>query len=503
MAQTDFRTLIVDAAAPAGTLRSLQGVNGAPGPGGHKPEYFTFGGWNMPADVDVSRGYRWARIDLVRTHDAYGPTDLDDRFAIPKPLIHPERAQLSIFPDLHADPESPASYHFGPSDALLASIHGIGAQVLYRLGRSEGADPTPPPDFARYAAIAGHVVQHYNRGWAGGGQGGVRYWEVWNEPDLGKLFWSGTPQQFFELYAQIAQAVRQADPHAQVGGPAIAGPNDPSPYREAFMDYVRDHQVPLDFYSWHWYATDSYDPMDFSRIARELRRQLDAHGLKHTRSFLTEWNYGLVTPPPSPLVRAAFLTSAMIYMQDAPIDAATLYRADNVFGNDGATPDATGQALIALGRMSLTPQRLSVNGADEEGFAVLAGTSPQGEVQVLIANYEIPPQSRGPRTTEDVLHAPPSFDIRLLKRRTVHYSRNRGFDLTIRNLPKTGRYLLERCRITAQDDFSAHDTLLDATGEAHVSGTLPPPGVELLRLRPLKAQEPPPRGSTRWCRVEP
>ena len=53
-------------------------------------------------------------------------------------------------------------------------------------------------------------------------------------------------------------------------------------------------------------------------------------------------------------MRASFVASALIYMQGAPIDAATLYRADNVFGLDGASPDKTGQALIALGRMKDT-----------------------------------------------------------------------------------------------------------------------------------------------------
>jgi xylan 1,4-beta-xylosidase len=500
-ADADLRRLSVDAATVRGEIRSLQGVNGAPGPGGHKPEYFTFGGWNMRGDVDATAGYRWAHIDLVRTHDAYGPTDLDGRFDT-RNLIRAQRGQLTIFPDLHADPDSPASYRFGPSDAILASIRGIGAQVIYRLGRSEGADPTPPFDFDRYAAIARHVVLHFNQGWAGGSHLGIRYWEIWNEPDLGKVFWSGSPAQYYELYARMARAVREADPQAQVGGPAIAAPNDASPYRDGFMDFAARTHVPLDFYSWHWYATDSYDPLDFNRIAIDLRHRLDAHGLTATRSFLTEWNYGLITPPPSPLVRAAFITSAMIYMQDAPIDAAALYRADNVFGADGMTPDSTGQALIALGQMRATPGRLAVEGADQDGLAVLAGRSTDGRLmQVLISNYEIPQDSIGPRKTDDVIHAPPDFDVRLLKRRTVHYQQNRGFDLTIRNLPGRGRYLLERCRITQQERFEAHSEILEVTGQVHIAEPLAPPGIELLRLRALSQDEQAPSGSATWCRA--
>lgn len=499
-----LRKVTVDAASTAGTLRSLQGVNGAPGPGGHKPEYFSFGGWNMPASVDASQGYRWAHIDLVRTHDAYGPTDIDARFETARApggaLIHADRDAFTIFPDPHADPGNPASYRFGPSDRIIASIVGVGAQVLYRLGRSEGADPTPPADFDRYAQVVRHIVLHYNRGWAHGYHYEIRYWEIWNEPDLGKVFWSGTPQQYFDLYAKLARAVKAADPTALVGGPAIAAPNDASPYQIPFLDYVRARHVPLDFYSWHWYATDSEDPLDFSRIGDALRQRLDAHGLRQTRSFLTEWNYGLVTPPPSPLVRAAFITSALIYMQDAPIDAATLYRGDNLFGRDGKTPDKTGQALIALGSMRETAKRLRVQGDDRDGFAVQAGRSADGRlVQVLISNYQIPQDMLGPRRTDNVLHTE-AFDVRLLSRRTVHYERNAGVDLTIEHLPPA-RYLLERCRITQHEDFSAVDSVLSSAGNIHIAEALPPPGVELIRVRALKSGELIPSGSVKWCRA--
>ena len=501
--QTGLRKITVDASSAIGTLRSLQGVNGAPGPGGHKPETFKFGGWNMRDDVDASIGYRMARIDLVRTHDGYGPGDIDAKFesaAAPKgALISAERDVFTLFPNLDADPEDPASYRFGPTDKLIASIENIGAQVIFRLGRSEGADPRPPPDFDKYAAIAKHIVLHYNRGWANGHHYGIRHWEIWNEPDLGNLFWSGTPRQFFELYGKLARAVKAADPEALVGGPAIAKPNDDSPYRDEFLRHVRTAHLPLDFYSWHWYATDSNDPRDFARIGADLRSRLDRYGLVKTRSLLTEWNYGLSDPPPSPLVRASFITSALLYMQDAPIDAATLYRADNVFGTDGATPDNTGQALIALGRMNSTPVRLAVAGADPDGFAVVAGRSRDGRVlRILISNYQIPAQFLGRRAGDDVLHVPPVFDVHLLARRSISYRNNSGFDLTVDHLPRRA-YVIERCRISAQDDFKLVTATLSPGQEVHLREELPPPGVELVTVRALAPHALPPSPDTSYC----
>lgn len=484
----NLRPVKVDAAAVIGTLRPLQGVNGAPGEGTHKPEKFVFGGWNIPGDWDATAGYRRARVDLVRTHDSYGPGDIDARFGDassgPDAVIPYARGRLSIFPDPDADPNDPKSYNFGPTDKLIASIKNVGAEVIFRLGRSEGSDVAPPKNLDRYAAVAKHIVLHYNRGWANGFRYGIRYWEVWNEPDLGRMFWGGTPQRYFEMYGKLARAVKQADPRAQVGGPAIARPNDDNPYFDDFLDYVRAQQLPLDFYSWHWYATDSNDPLDVIRVGREVRTRLDEHGFTTTRSVLDEWNYGLLEPLPPDLQRASFVASSLIYMQDAPIDISALYRADNVFGKDGTTPNKTGQALIALGRMKDTPARLTVEGADTDGFAVQAGRSTNGRtIQVLISNYEIPRQFLGPRNGPDVLRVGTAFDVKLLERRSITYRDNAGYDLTVDHLPANASFVVERYRISDDNDFSLVETTTRTGPRIRLHAQLPPPGIELLVLK--------------------
>ena len=474
-----LRSLVVDAGSTAGTLRSLQGVNGAPLPNVHKPLDFRFGGWNMPGEIDATEGYRRARIDLVRTHDSYGPGDIDPRFF---PCAGADRDVLSIFPDLNADLDDPKSYHFAPTDQLIASIKNVGAEVMFRLGRSECSNAEPPADFDRYAGVVKHIVMHYNQGWASGFRHGIRYWEVWNEPDLATIFWGGTPEQYFELYARIARAVKEADPNALVGGPALARSNDAIPYQNSFLKYVRARQLPLDFYSWHWYATDSDDPLDFIRIGRDVRARLDAHGFAKTLSVVNEWNYGLGEPVHN-LQRAGFIASTLMYMQDAPIDISALYRADNVFGKDGATPDKVGQALIAFGRMKDTPSRLKAEGADLDGFAVQAGRSADGRtLQVLIANYEIPAELRGPRSTPNV-HMPNVFDVSLLERRSVTYQNNSGYDLTIDNLVPAREYRVERFRISDDSDFALVDSTTQVGPRVHLQAPLPPPGIELVVLK--------------------
>jgi xylan 1,4-beta-xylosidase len=485
-APAELRDVKVDASKVTGTLRSLQGVNGAPAPGFHKPIRFAFGGWNVPEEYDATAGYHAARIDLVRTHDSYGPGDVDAHFPdAPGALIDGHRTLLSIFPNPDADPKDPKSYNFEPTDRLLASIKGVGAEVIFRIGRSEGSNVDPPKDFDRYAEVVKHIVLHYNKGWANGFRYNIKYWEVWNEPDLGRLFWGGDAPQFFQLYEKIAKAVKQADRRALVGGPAISRPNDTdNPWLDDFLKFVKARKLPLDFYSWHWYATDSNDPQDVIRIAHDVRARLDRHGFKKTLSMLNEWNYGLIDPPPPDLQRAGFLTSALIYMQDSPVDISAIYRADNVFGPKGVTPLKTGHALIALGRMKDTPQKLSVAGADDKGFAVQAARTKNGDtLQVLISNYQIPAELLGPRKGPNRLTVGTEFSVDLLERRKFEYSDNNGYNLTIDNLPAGRTYTVERYRIGAHHDLSLVDTSIGTGPTIHLYAALPPPGIELVVLK--------------------
>ena len=156
-ANGQFRAVEVDAGKVVGEIRSLQGVNGGPVP-------------LVPRLAHVGPQYRDLRIDLVRTHDFFGPTDIDAAWPDPDKIARSVRADgsKSIFPNWEADPEKESSYNWGPTDQVLRAIVGCGAEVFYRIGRSWSADPSPPPDFDKYANIVKHVAMHYNDGWADG-----------------------------------------------------------------------------------------------------------------------------------------------------------------------------------------------------------------------------------------------------------------------------------------------------------------------------------------------
>lgn len=477
-ADSGFRQITVDAAKPVGIIRSLQGVSGTPLPGDD-------------SHPDLTAQFQRLGVDIVRTHDVDcdGTSDIDG--------LGPNR----IFPNWSADPNDPSSYNFGPTDRAILSIVRSGAQVEYSVGHSDltcagdGFNNTPPPDPALYALVVRHVAEHYNDGWDNGYHLHIRYWEIWNEPDL-FAFWSGTSAQFYALYADIARALKSLHPWMEVGGPALTTNNDLTGYRESLLAYIRANRVPLDFYSIHHYTDFTEDPLDFVRLGDQYRQLLDSYGFTRTAIQLTEWNYGLVDNP-SDAQRAAFAADSLIYMQDSPLQRAFFYRANAngafngaLLGSDG-TLTKTGDAYEAVGRLNRTPLRLATTGGDENGLAVEAGRSwwRRGQINVLISNYEIPAADQGPfpdpPVVDDNFTIPGIGTFTLLPRRAVTYADNDGYDLTVNHVPAGGRgVVVSRYRVDDSDNLTLVDQTVQRGSTVHLSAALPAPAVELVVISP-------------------
>jgi hypothetical protein len=430
-------------------------------------------------------------IDLIRAHDYAGPVDIDDQWTNPDRIAaagHPD-PRTSIFPDWDKDPEKEQSYNWGPTDRVIGAMVEAGAQVFYQIGRTWGADPTPPPDFDKYANIVKHVVMHYNGGWSKGFHYNIRYWEVWNEPDLifprdGKpvqWYWGGTPQQYYSLYEKIARAIKSYDPKMKVGGPAQAAGGLSGPYREGFIAYCAAREAPLDFYSWHRYNPRSWDPYDLARIGKDVQRALEAKGLRKAENIVSEWNMDVDLTFGKPVLQtsaenAAFTASAIIYLQDSPVDLSMYYRGDGswmgLFNDDGSYRKK-GYAFKALSMMLDTRQRLAAAGADTYGFAMLAGRSEdRKKVQILISNFQIPENKYKKEALKDYI--PPRKDI--------VYQDNQGYHLKVSHLPwGKAEFTVKRYRITQAESWAEAES--SGKGEEfEMSNPLPPPGLELIVL---------------------
>jgi hypothetical protein len=494
----ELRQVTVDAASNKGELKPLRGINSGPLPWSDRPAVEELSSLVEVSDrtgyrslgADASEGYRAANIDLVRIHDNYGPGDIYANFPkareladgtfMPAALYN----SLVMFPKLDADPADPASYNFGPTDQLLASIDAIGAKPLFRIGASAGEKSGVPDSFTKdsdydhYAEIARHVVLHYNKGWNNGFHYDVKYWEVLNEPD-GRF----DPDKYFKLYGKLAKAVKSADSNALIGGPALMFTHQGPAYKENFLQYVKDNKLPLDFWSFHDYNVDAADPYLYVRLAQDMRQLLDRYGFKKTKMIMSEWNVLGIDPELLTLAgRAAFTTSAIIYMQDSPLDEQAFYMGPNLFGEDGKTANKVGQGLVALGRMKDTPVRLAVTGADTKGFAVQAGKSADGKrMNILISNYEVPESLRMQRPGGDTV-GEGRWTIHLLPRQSLSYQATDGFDLQVKGLAPEKIYKVQRYRISDVWDYRLLSTVRLKGSEMRIKQVLAPPSVEVVSI---------------------
>lgn len=386
--------LHADFARPAGTIRPLHGINKGPlAPGGI---------------IDLTESFRALALPSVRVHDCHWPNpDVVD--------IH------AVFPDPNADPALPTSYDFTLTDEYLAAIRATGAEIIYRLGESIEHTTRkrfvhPPKDAAKWAEICLGIIRHYNEGWASGFHRGIRYWEIWNEPENRPAMWSGTDEDYFQLYRVTAKTIRARYPTLKVGGPAVGASGNfvngefrPTAFVTNFLATCRRESLPLDFFSWHCY-TDK--PAELVTRAKAIRALLDGHGFTATESHLNEWNY-LPGNSWNPLARtaraeerqayyesmagapgAAFLTSALLELQDAPLDVGNLFHGElGGFGlfNDHGVPAKNYHALRAFRELLATPRRVVTKGTTPGQLAAAAGLAADNKsAAILISNFAQP-----------------------------------------------------------------------------------------------------------------
>lgn len=363
------KLLLVDVSQPQGDIPCHFGANAGPYP------------WKE-SGVFLTEQYRDVGITIVRTHDFLGPADW-----------------YTIFPDWEADPADPASYDFAESDERILSIVDAGAEVLFRIGVSIFAPwrARSIPDPQKFAEISIGIVRHYNEGWADGFELDIEYWEFWNEPDL-RLFWTGTPQEFFEVYEATVRALKDLDPTLKVGGPGIAGPdNQNNPYFTGFLGYCQEHDVPLDFFSWHHYeGFGEHHASRYGEFAHTVRTELDRYGFEETMSICDEYNSDLLAGSGSilgTLEQAAFQIIANVHMLDNDVAMTCFYRGtqwDNeenvgLFEANGEYTPAS-YAFKALSSLRETPRRVRALGT-EASYGVLAAIDLQENLlKVLIAD---------------------------------------------------------------------------------------------------------------------
>ncbi len=254
----------------------------------------------------------------------------------------------TMFPDFSKDANDPASYDFIITDYYVTSIMEAGSNIFFRLGQSIEWGPdkhyiAPPADYQKWAEICEHIIRHYTEGWANGFHYDIQYWEIWNEPEMPPM-WTGTKEQFFELYTIAAKHLKKCFPHLKIGGygscgfPTVTRENPTEheqkivPYFNDFLTHIKKEQAPIDFFSWHIYSLNAEENMIHARYAREA---LNKAGFENIEIFMTEWNHNEARKRRG-MVGACYVESTLCGLQcDGTLDGATYYAASSALSYIG------------------------------------------------------------------------------------------------------------------------------------------------------------------------
>ena len=237
-----------------------------------------------------------AGIPYSRLHDVGGAFGQGKYVDIP-----------NIFRDFNADVDDPESYDFTFTDLLLEQLVKAGVEPYYRLGVTiENAAKiktywvSPPKDYEKWASVCEHIVRHYTKGWANGYNYKMTYWEIWGEPDGDPYLWTGTPEEYYRLYDVTAKHLKKHHPDIKVGGYGAVGfygcykkEEERSPehkhrisFFRNFMTYIKEHEAPIDFFSWHSYA-ETYATIGYDNW---LHNELISLGFEGLETHLNEWD---------------------------------------------------------------------------------------------------------------------------------------------------------------------------------------------------------------------
>lgn len=358
-----------------------------------------------------------ANIPYSRLHDVGGAFGANRFVDIP-----------NIFRDFDADVNDPASYEFEFTDALIAGMYEHGVKPMFRLGVTienqfnfRALRIHPPKDFHKWAQICEHVVRHYNEGWANGFHYGIEYWEIWNEPENGRYgenenqMWTGTPEQYFELYDVTAKHLKACfGDTIKVGGYASTSlrgiyyhperynldlepiePNDRYPkfmfrlqFFFDFLKYIKENNSPIDYFTWH-----SYDDVEMTKnYAFFIDRTLKEFGFDHLEVHLNEWNNARERHMHGTSYASAAAAAMLCAMQNTPTDILCYYDTRltsglycGFFDPIHAVPVCTYYSFVAFGELYKLGKQAAC-ACDAPDVYALAATDGEKKA-VLISNH--------------------------------------------------------------------------------------------------------------------
>ncbi len=203
-------------------------------------------------------------------------------------------------------------YNFQYIDVLYDYILSIGMKPFVELGFMPQAlasgkqtifwwrgNVTPPKDYNKWGELIRNLAQHFTERY-GADEVKTWYFEVWNEPNLTPVFWTGTQEEYFKLYQYSVNAIKSVNKEYRVGGPATAG----AAWEVDMINFCQKNNLPLDFISTHSYGVrqgylDEFghsgtildkNPMSVSGDVINSHSEIAGSSMPNLELHYTEWS---------------------------------------------------------------------------------------------------------------------------------------------------------------------------------------------------------------------
>jgi xylan 1,4-beta-xylosidase len=277
---------------------------------------------------------------------------------------------------------------------------------------------SPPKSWDKWDDLMTHFAQHLVDRY-GINEVSQWYFEVWNEPNID--FWNGIPRQgsYFELYEHTARDLKRVSPRLRVGGPATAAAS----WIPAFLKFMADNHVPVDFVSTHGYADDTVEnlfgtnediPMDqrVCRAVAKVRSEINASALPSLPLMWTEWNVqGMDESRDTIFVGPAVANT--IRQCDGMVNMLSFWTFSDVFEEGGPIPKPfEGHfGLRAKGGINKPSyygyellHQLGTTRLPNSSKDIIATKTPDGKIVIAAWNLVDPDQHGTTRTMELMVH---------------------------------------------------------------------------------------------------
>jgi xylan 1,4-beta-xylosidase len=460
------------------------------------------------------------RLSQLDHGEGPGGSVIGEEFAEALRLAHDElgvravRAHAILHDDLgvYREVDGQPVHDFSGVDRIYDRVLGLGLRPVVEVSfmpRDLARDPdttvfhygaiiSPPKDWTRWDQLVGelaaHLVERYGidevRGWG---------FEIWNEANL-EVFWSGSREEYLQLYDVSARAVKAVDAAIPVGGPASAA----AAWIDELLVHARRSGAPLDFLSTHTYGNA---PLDLRPIAAR-------HGRPDLRLWWTEWGAHAThfNRAHDSVWSAAYLTRGMVSAMGR-VDALAYWTISDHFEELGRASELLhgGFGLLGIGNLrkprwwalwmleQLGSQRLatSVDG-DGAGDMVnaIASFDDRGRVAIVAWNGTVDVSKSGgdpllDRAVSLTVNGLTAREYHLRHRRLdeQHSNVNAAWDRIAAGRPWPDERDWQTLRAGSQlSDLDAPRDVEVVDGAVRLEFELPMPAVSLIELDPVGAR---------------